>query len=68
MKRFKSINRAMKRGHLVVKWTKRFTGQNNQTTGEPIMQNIPHLERVISRRTNEEGQRVPSKTVFYSSI
>lgn len=62
MKRFKSINRAMKRGHLQVKFRQVFTGENNQITGMPIMRNIPYLVRNLGR-FNDNG-----RTTFYSNI
>lgn len=62
MKRFKSINRAMKRGHLQVKFRQVFSGQNDQTTGLPLMREVPYLVRNLGR-FNDKG-----KTVFYSNI
>lgn len=61
--RFKSVNRAIKRGHLIVAWREVYTGQNDHITGMPIMKQIPYLKRVISGRNTDHP-----KTVYYGEL
>jgi len=42
---FKSVNRALKRGHLRVATRKVFNGQYDRTSGIPLFDDIPYLQR-----------------------
>lgn len=69
MKRFKSVNRAIKRGHLEVKFESRPTGRVSPINGQMEMRQIPYLVRVLERAFSRKDNAMKTvKSVFYSYI
>lgn len=67
MKKFKSVNRAIKRGHLEVRYDSRPTGQTSAVTGLMEYMQIPYLVRVLSRIKTQSGE-IYKRVTFYSHI
>lgn len=77
-KKFKSVNRAIKRGHLDVKFREVPTGKVNTVNGTMEFRNVPYLVRKVrgnNKKSTLGRQRVinlngghKQREVYYSQI